>query len=181
MYLLDSKIWKSKWPLIHGLKNGYCVTRHEHDMNLAVYFHQSSWVTIGIVNEQNILKEVFYFWAVGVNNGLKILSKPHCKQMHCHPGFVVPFVEHQFCSVAQSCPTLCDPMDCSTPGLPVHHQLPEFTQTHVHWLSDTLQPSHPLSCPSPPAFNLSQHQGLFQWVSSSHQVAKVSEFQLQHQ
>ena len=82
--------------------------------------------------------------------------------------------------VAQSCLTLCEPMDCSTPGLPVHHQLPEFIQTHVHWVSDAIQPSHPLSSPSP-AFNLSQHQGLFRWVSSPHQVAKVLEFQLQHE
>ena len=82
----------------------------------------------------------------------------------------------QFSSVAQSCLTLCDPMDCSRPGLPVHHQLPEFTQTHVHWVGDAIQPSHPLSSPSPPAFNLSQHQGLFQWVSSSHQVAKYWSF-----
>ena len=89
--------------------------------------------------------------------------------------------QYQFSSVAQLCPTFCDPMDSSTPGLPVHHQLPEFTQTHVHWVSDAIQPSHPLSSPSPPAFNLSQHQGLFQWVSCSHQVAKVLEFQLQHQ
>ena len=73
------------------------------------------------------------------------------------------------------------PMDCSTPGLPVHHQLPEFTQTHVHWVGDAIQPSHPLLSPSPPTFNLSQHQGLFKWVSPSHQVAKVLEFQLQHQ
>ena len=87
----------------------------------------------------------------------------------------------QFSSVAQSCPTLCDPMGYSTPGFPVHHQLLEFTQTHVHWVGDAIQPSHPLSSPSPPAFNLSQHQGLFQWVSCSHQVAKVLEFQLQHQ
>ena len=87
----------------------------------------------------------------------------------------------EFSSVAQSCPTLCNPMDCSTPGLPVHHQLREFTQTHVHWVGDAIQPSHPLSWPSPPAFNLSQHQGLFKWVSSSHEVAKVLEFQLQHQ
>ena len=87
----------------------------------------------------------------------------------------------QFSSVAQSCPPLCDPMDCSTPGLPVHHQLPEFTQTHVHWVSDAIQPSHPLLSPSSPAFNLSQHQGLFKWVSSSHQAAKVLEFQFQHQ
>ena len=72
-------------------------------------------------------------------------------------------------------------MNCSTPGLSVHLQLPEFTQTYVHWVCDAIQPSHPLSSPSPPAFNLSQHQGLFQWVSSSHQVAKVLEFQLQHQ
>ena len=75
---------------------------------------------------------------------------------------------------------LCDPMNCSTPGLPVHHQLPEFTQTHAHWVGDAIQPSHPLSSPSPPAPNPSQHQGLFQWVNSLHQVAKVLEFQLQH-
>ena len=86
-----------------------------------------------------------------------------------------------FSSVTQSCPTLCDPMDCSTPGFPVHHQLLEFTQTHFHWVGDAIQPSHPLSFPSPPALNLSQHQGLFKWVSSSHQVAKILEFQLQHQ
>ena len=86
-----------------------------------------------------------------------------------------------FSSVAQSCPALCDPMDCSTPGFPVHHQLPELAQTHVHWVSDAIQPSHPLSSPSSPTLNLSQHQGLFKWVSSSHQVAKVLEFQLQHQ
>ena len=88
---------------------------------------------------------------------------------------------YQFSSVAQLCLTLCDPMNHSRPGLPVHHQLLEFTQTHVHWVSDAIQPSRPLSSPSPPTFNLSQHQSLFQWVSSSHQVAKVLEFQLQHQ
>ena len=73
----------------------------------------------------------------------------------------------------------CDPVDCSTPGLLVHHQLPEYTQTHVHWVNDAIQPSNPLSSPSP-TFSLSQHQGLFRWVSSLHQVAKVLEFQLQH-
>ena len=88
---------------------------------------------------------------------------------------------NQFSSVTQSCPTLCNPMNRSTPGLPVHRQLPELTQTHAHWVSDAIQPSHPLLSPSPPALNLSQHQGLFQWVNSSHQVAKVLEFQLQHQ
>ena len=86
-----------------------------------------------------------------------------------------------FSSIAKSCTALCHPIDCSTPGLPVHHQLLEFTQTHVLWVGDTIQPSHPLSSPSPPAPNPSQHQSLFQWVNSSHEVAKVLEFQLQHQ
>ena len=85
----------------------------------------------------------------------------------------------QFSSVTQSCLTLCDPMDCSMPGFPVHHQILEHAQTHVHRVGDAIQPSHPLLFPSP-AFNLSQHQGLFQGVSSSHQVAKVLEFQRQH-
>ena len=84
----------------------------------------------------------------------------------------------QFSSVAQSCLTFCDPMNHRMPGLPVHHQLPEFTQTHVHRVSDAIQPSHPLSYPSPPSPNPSQHQSLFQWVNSSHEVAKVLEFQL---
>ena len=84
----------------------------------------------------------------------------------------------QFSSVAQSCPTLCDPMNHSTPGIPVHHQLPEFTQTHVHQVGDAIQPSHPLSSPSPPAPNPSQNHSLFQWVNSSHEVAKVLESQL---
>ena len=86
----------------------------------------------------------------------------------------------QFSSVTQSCPTLCNPMNRSTPGLPVH-QLLESTQTYVHCVSDAIQSSHPLSSPSPPALNLSPHQGLLKWVSSSHQVIKVLEFQLQNQ
>ena len=86
------------------------------------------------------------------------------------------FSSVQFSSVAQSCLTLCEPMNRSTPGLPVHHQLPEFTQTHVHRVSDAIQPSHPRSSPSPPAPNPSQHQGLFQWVNSSHEVAKYWNF-----
>ena len=89
-------------------------------------------------------------------------------------------IENQFSSITQSCPTLCDPMDCSTPGFPVHQQLPELTQSPVHQVSDAIQPSHPLLSPSPPTFNLSQHQGLFQWVSNLHQVNKALEFQLQH-
>ena len=101
------------------------------------------------------------------------------------PPHFIPFCgritfHFQFSSVSQSCPTLCEPMDYSMPRLPVHHQLLKFTQTRVHLVSDAIQPSHPVSSPSPPTFNLSQHQGLFKWVGSSHQVAKVLEFQLQH-
>ena len=107
-----------------------------------------------------------YTWLIHVN----VWQKPpqYCKVI-------------QFSSVAQSCPTLCDPMNRSTPGLPVHHQLPESTQTHVHWVGDAIQPSHPLLSPSPSTLNLSQHQSLFKWVSSSHQVAKILEVQVQHQ
>ena len=89
--------------------------------------------------------------------------------------------DSQFSSVALSCPTLCNPMDCSTPGLAIHHQLLKLTQTYVHWVWDAIQLSHHLLSPSLSAFNLSQHQNLFQWVGSLHQVAKVLEFQLQHQ
>ena len=98
--------------------------------------------------------------------------------IHSSTSCIYGFSSGQFSSVAQSCPTLWDPMKCSTSGHPVQ-QLPEFTQTHIHWVGDAIQPSHPLSSPSPPAFNLSQHQGLFKWVSSLHQVAKVLEFLLQ--
>ena len=91
------------------------------------------------------------------------------------------FSSVQFSSVAQSCPTLGNPMNHNTPGLPVLHQLLESTQTHVHRVGDAMQPSHPLSSPSSPALNLSQYQGLYKWVSSLHQVAKVLEFQPQHQ
>ena len=97
--------------------------------------------------------------------------------VHIHNGL---FSSVQFSSVAQLCPTLCDPVNHSTPGLPVHHHLSEFTQTHVHQVRDAIQPSHPRSSPSPPAPNPSQHQSLFQWVNTSHEVAKVLEFQLQH-
>ena len=105
-----------------------------------------------------------------------------CTSLHPHllqtPAVLSSF---QFSSVTQSCPILCNPMECSMPGFPVLHQLPEPTQTHVHSVGNTIQPSHPLSFPSPPTFNLSQHQSLFQWVSSSHHVPKVLKFQLQHQ
>ena len=108
--------------------------------------------------------------------------KPRCK--HHFPQCEVPIHPLKggsVSSVAHSCPTLCDSMDCSTPGLPVHHQLPELAQTHVYQVSDAIQPPHALWYPFPPAFNLFQHQGLFPWVSSLHQVAKVLELQLQYQ
>ena len=87
----------------------------------------------------------------------------------------------QLNSVAQSCPTFCNPMNCSTTGFAVHHQLPEFTQTHYHWVGNAIPPSQSLSSPSPPAFSFSQHQGVFQWVGASHHMAKVLEFKHQHQ
>ena len=105
---------------------------------------------------------------------MKVLGEANSFYVNCPWGWS----SVQFSSVTQSCPTLCNPMNCSTPGLPVHHQLLEFPQTHVHRVSDAIQPSHPRSSPSPPAPNPSQHQSLFQWLNSSHEVAKVLEFQL---
>ena len=102
----------------------------------------------------------------------------HSSLTSCLPLNQPESIKIQFSSLTQSCPTLCDPMNRSTPSLPVHHHLPEFTQTHVPQVGDAIQPSLPLSSPSPPASNLSQHQSLFQWVNSSHEVAKILEFQL---
>ena len=104
----------------------------------------------------------------------------HCEMpygwYHSDPFADTTGVFCQFSSVDQSCPTLCNPMNRSTPGLPVHHQLLEFIQTLIHWVSDAIQPSHSLSSPSPPAPNPSPHQGLSQWVNSSHEVAKILEW-----
>ena len=112
-------------------------------------------------------------WVLAKRLGMLTVKDPHLH--HC---WTLSLEGVQFsCSFVSD----CDTMDCSMPGLPVHNQLREFTQTYVHWVSDAIQPSQPLSSPSPPAFNLSQHQGLFQGVTSLHQVAKVLEFQLQHQ
>ena len=125
-----------------------------------------------------LLHRKFYFNTVRMDHFLSFL------RAHSFLSFFIKYLlstSVQFSSVAQSCLTLCAPMNRSTPGLPVPHQLPEFTQTHAHRVGDAIQPSHPLSSPSPPAPNPSKHQGLFQWVNSSHEVAKVLEFQLQHQ
>ena len=121
---------------------------------------------------------------------LNVMNLPHSvlpilwyKDLRCSLLKNLQLLPLLFSSVAQLHLTFWDPTDCSMPGLPVHRQLPELTQTHVHWVSDAILPSnqHPLSSPSPSALNLSQHQDLFKWVSSSHQVAKLLEFQLQHQ
>ena len=116
----------------------------------------------------------FWKWYVGGNSTSLCVWYPPPP----HNTLIIFIVSDQIRSVARSCPTVCDRINRSTPGLPVHHQLPEFTQTHVHRVSDAIQPSHPLSSPSPPAANPSQHQSLFQWVNSLHEVAKVLEFQL---
>ena len=136
------------------------------------------------ITSQQIDGETVETVADFILGGSKITANGDCRheiKRHLLLGRKVMTNLVQFSSVAQSCPTLCDPMSCSTPALPVHHQFPEFTQTHVHRVGDAIQPSHPLSSPSPPAPNPSQHQGLFQWVSLSHQVVKVLEVQLQHQ
>ena len=101
---------------------------------------------------------------------------PHLSHVRAAGRCTPVFSSVQFSSVTRSCSTLCDPMDCSTPGFPVHHQFLELAQTHVHQVGDAIQASHPLLSPAPP-----QHHGLFQWVTSSHQVAKVLELQLQYQ
>ena len=103
---------------------------------------------------------------------------PAIPLLDIYPKNMKTWIWNSVSSVAQSCLTPCDPMNRSTPGLPVHHQPPEITETHVHRVSDAIQPSHPLSSPFPPAPNPSQHQSLFQWLNSSHEVAKVLEFQL---
>ena len=134
-----------------------------------MYVHQLCWPVI-----------FFFVVLLGFVIRLRVFSQ---NQFEILPYAIFGIISEgqMFSSVAQLCLTLCDPMDCSTPGFPVHHQLLEFTQTHVHRVRDAIQPSHPLSSPSPPTFNFSQHQDLFKRVSSSHQVAKVLEFQLQHQ
>ena len=128
----------------------------------------------------NALASIFSWLCHSLHSGLWWSVTPS-SAYHSLPSVLLFGIFLKFSSVAQSCLTLCDPMNRSTPGPPVHHQLLESTQTHVHWVSDAIQPSHPLSSPSPPALRLSQHQGLFKWVRSSPDVAKELELQLQHQ
>ena len=140
---------------------------------------RKSEVMVKCKEKQNKLILVFWVWRLRSSSNKGVLSNFFRRILVRMR--TLTFRSVQFSSVTQSCPTLCNPMDCSTPGFPVHHQLPDLAQTHVHWVGDAIQLSHPLSSPPPPAFNLSQHQGLFKWVSSSNQLAKVLEFQLQHQ
>ena len=140
-------------------------------MQLAVSYSLNMFHRLLTGSEQQV-QQIFFHWIYS-------LCKNPIMNIRPYPAIVI--LLHQFSYVAQLCPNLCDPMDCSTPGFSVHHQLPELAHTHVHWVGDAIQPSHPLSSPSPLAFNVSQHQGLFSGVSSSHQVAKVLKFQLQHQ
>jgi len=139
------------------------------------------WTLINHSGERGVL----FFTCPNMSTGAK---KSICHSLFLHPPLPAQvhsnYSHWKTDSVQFSHSAVSDsfnPMDCITPGFPVPHQHPEFSQTHVHWVGDAIQPSHPLSSPPPPAFNLSQHQGLFQWVNSTHQVAKVLEFQLQHQ
>ena len=141
-------------------------------------YHHLFWITsyYTLTIAFNYLKSKEFIIVLLIKT-LKKLLKVRVKELSLQNSFWII----QFSSVAQSCPTLCNTMNNSTPGFAVPHQFPEFTQSYVHWVSDAIHPSHPLLSPSPPALNLSQHQGLFKWVSSSHQVAKALELQLQHQ
>ena len=126
---------------------------------------------------------VFFLWLSFILKVWQIQEECRVQRLMCihiHI-YIYANVSLPFSSVTQSCPTLCNPMNHSAPGLPIHHQFPEFTQTHLHRVGDAIQPSHPLSSPYPPAPIPSQHQGLFQGVNSLHEVAKILEFQPQHQ
>ena len=159
---VESKVEEVSWPCLWGgLGVGVEPLKSRRGMCREVVY----WASIWGQHEQGRGRQGKVIWERAETTSEK-------KSLWMEVGF-------QFSSVAQLCLTLCDPMDCSTPGFPVHHHLLELAQTHVHWVDDAIQPSHLLLSPSPPAFNHSQHQGLLKWVSSSHQVVKVLESQLQ--
>ena len=167
VWLSFNSFYLLPWPEDLGLSPGLCLSRRYPCA--AVPGHPAFASSGGIST----------YWAVGLMGAsFKIwINHIRCLPTMLYRSLLSP-TALQFSSVAQSYRKLCDPMNLSTPGLRVHHQLPEFTQTHVHRVGDAIQPSHPLSSPSPSALSPSQHQGLFQWVNSSHEVAKVLEFQL---
>ena len=176
-------LWQSKWTLNLEPDSGLIAMDLDPQTYAWANFRPVSWVLIFpefpvIADDKQFIcgnySEHFQIFKASLN-----VKSFFSMQLRCSPFFLFLFTEiskHavQLSSVAHSCLTLCDPMDCSMPGFPVHHQLLEFAQTHVHRVDDAIQPSHPLPSPSPPVLNLPQHQGLFQWVSSLHQVAKVS-------
>ena len=160
-----------KYQTLRHLNPVYILKTFKFNNDAKFYAKLSEWGT------QKIQSNLTSSFKKQVNAGRKntnVLSI-HCKIFKEQVLMLVYKVDSsvQFSSVAQLCPTLCDPMNRSTPDLPVYHQLLEFTQAHVHWVGDAIQPSHPLSSPSPPVFNLSQHQGLFKWVNSSYKVTKI--------
>ena len=141
--------------------------------------YASGWAQEKCLSGRSLGRKIYKEW-VGDGGRRLLLWQARRKEHEASQRAFILKTSFQFSSVAQSFLTLCDPMNSSTPGHPIHYQLPEFTQTHVHQVSDAIQPSHLLSSSSPPAPNPSQHQSLFQWVNSSHEVAKVLEFQLWH-
>ena len=162
------KAWESSWAfgIFSLLKNKLKPTYIQSDQQVKKTKHSSeeyNW----ILNLYNIIYNVWNIMKISQAKKHENVTHGQRKIIESDP----EIASVQFSSVTQSCPTLCDPMNCSMPGLPVHHQLPEFTQTHVHQVSGAIQLSHPLSSPSPPGPNPSQHQSLFQWVNSLHEVA----------
>ena len=173
---------------------------HQHESALGIHMSHPSWTSLPLSTPSHPfrLSAEHWFWLTETYSKSHWSSILHmvmymfsCYSLHSSHPLLPSYCVHkfilyvcnsiqfsQFTSVTQSCLTLCDPINLSTSGLPVHHQLPEFTQTHFHRVSDAIQPSHPLLFPSPPALNPSQHESLFQWVSSSYEVAKVLGFQL---
>ena len=173
-------IWQENWNnLLPPLPNFHLITTpcfcELYSLSLLRSTDFFSYTVCGVFSNFMILFLIFV--------KIKKLFLPFClvKFIHHDLEEVFNYIVVQFSSSTQLCLTLWDPMYCSMPGLPVNHQCLEFTQTHVHWVGDAIQPSHPLSSPSSPIFNPFQHQGLNKWVSSLHQVSKVLEFQLQHQ
>ena len=170
----DGGAW---WAAVYGVAQSR--TRLKWLSSSSIKFNNLCYAEIQEEKHVFHCNQIYSLWKIKLFNTVFALSITFCQSLQCAFYWGGAFEVHQsVSSVAQLCPTLCDPMNRSTPGLPVHHQLPEFTQTHVHWVSDAIQPSHPLSSPCPPVPNPSQHQSLFQWVNSSHEVAKVLEFQL---
>ena len=184
---MDRGTW---WAIVHEFSK----VRHDWANNTIDHYKERFPIQYLYFFKNNILQAFLFCTAqLGNQGNLKILYKLRLLKGFsldisiCRWAFhermtseMIQFSSVQFNSVAQLCPTLCDAMDWSRTGLPVHQQIPDITQTHVHWVGDAIQPSHPLSSPSL-TFNLSQQQGLFKWVSSSHQVTKVLEFPLLHQ